>query len=466
MMVSKRLLIGIGLGALAGGNAVQAQPIVYASPPGKALYDHHDDSFTVRVREPGGTWHDLYEYRVKVDLDNPQQASMVMFGMVGPVEVAVQKNNGDVRRVEVRPGSKGVMPRLESNIAYFTLTRPVNLSVEFDGDRLHNLHLFANAEEPPVPDRSDPNFIYFGPGIHVPPDGQATFPIASNKTVYVAGGAIMKGQIDISNAANVRVIGHGLLEGGKEGITVTNSRNVTIDGPVVVNPQHYTVACGQSTGLTIRNFKTFSAGSWTDGLDLMSCSDVTIDNVFLRTSDDAIAIYADRWDHHGDARNYRVTNSTLWADVAHPINIGLHGSKDEPRIIENLVFRNIDILGHDEDDRNYQGALAITDGDNNLVRNVLFEDIRIDNVEEGMLFNFRVVFNEKYSLAPGRGIEGVKVRNVRFKGGMVNPSVIAGYANDRAVRNISIENLLIGGRSLDKSDVEVGAFVKGFSIRP
>ncbi|WP_157102570.1 glycosyl hydrolase family 28 protein [Sphingobium sp. TCM1] len=465
MKKTMMFMTAMSLGTLTGGERLDAQPIIYENPPGKALYDYHDDSFTVRVREPGGPWKDLYEYRVRVDGDNPQPASMVNFGMNGPVEVAVQKNDGAVRAVEIRPGSKAITARLNGNIAYFTLARPVNLSVEFDGDRLHNLHLFANPPEPAVPDRTDPNLIYFGSGIHMLPAGKQSFPIPSNKTVYVAGGAIVKGQLDISNATNVRVIGHGLLEGGKEGITVVNARNVLIDGPVVVNPVHYTILCGQSSGLTVRNFKTFSVGSWTDGIDLMSCSDVEIDNVFLRTSDDSIAIYADRWEHHGDARHYRVTNSTLWADVAHPINIGLHGSKDEPRVIEDLIFRNIDILGHDEDDRNYQGALAITDGDNNLVRKIVFEDIRIDRIEEGMIFNFRVLFNDKYSLAPGRGIEDVVVRNVRFRTGMINPSVVSGFAADRAVRGISIENVRVGDTLLRADDVEVGPFVKDFRVR-
>lgn len=456
---------GMGVGALTGAMRLEAQPIIYENPPGKALYDYHDDNFTVRVREPGGPWKDLYEYRVKVDGDNPQPASMVNFGMDGPIEVAVQKNNGAVEKVEIRPGSKGMTARLDGNIAYFALSRPMNLSIEFDGDRLHNLHLFANPPEPAVPDFADPDLIYFGPGIHMLPIGKQSFPVASNKTVYVAGGAIVKGQLDISNAMNVRVIGHGLLEGGKEGVAVINAREVLIDGPVVVNPQHYTILCGQSSGLTIRNLKTFSVGSWTDGIDLMSCSDVEIDNVFLRTSDDAIAIYADRWEHHGDARRYRVTNSTLWADVAHPINIGLHGSKDEPRVIEDLVFRNIDILGHDEDDRNYQGALAITNGDNNLVRKILFEDIRIDCIEEGMIFNFSVLFNDKYSLAPGRGIEDVVVRDVRFRTGIINPSVVSGFAAGRAVRGVSIENVRVGDKLLRAADVVVGPFVKDFQVR-
>lgn len=48
----------------------------------------------------------------------------------------------------------------------------------------------------------------------------------------------------------------------------------------------------------------------------------------------------------------------LWADVAHPINVGGHGDPDSltGEVIENLTFHNIDILEHDEDDPLYQGV--------------------------------------------------------------------------------------------------------------
>jgi hypothetical protein len=238
-----------------------------------------------------------------------------------------------------------------------------------------------------------------------------------------------------------------------------------VDGPIVLNPNHYSVLCGQSTGVAIRNLKSFSASSWSDGLDFMSCSDVRVDSVFMRNSDDTIAIYGGRWDYKGDSRNYRITNSILWADIAHPINIGLHGTPGAAEVLEDIAFRNIDILGHDEDDRDYQGVMAITDGDNNLVRDVRFEDIRIDSVEEGMLFNFRVVFNAKYSHAPGRGIERISVRNVRFKGGDINGPVIAGHSRDRVVRGVTIDNLTIGGKRLRRSDIQVGPFVEGLVVR-
>lgn len=437
---------------------------IHEPPAGKAFWSHLNDDFTVRVRVPGGEWRDLYEYNVKVDLDRPQDASMVFFDIAGPVEVSVKKNNGDVRRVEVRPDSAGVKFRLVGNTAHFRLDKPTRLSIEFDGDRLHNLHLFAEQPEPALP-AAGPGVIRFDHGIHVPPEGQKDFNIPSNSTVVIAGGALVQGMLVIRDAENVRVIGHGIIDRPERGILIERSRNVVVDGPTVINPKHYTVLCGQSSDVEIRNLKSFSASSWSDGLDFMSCSNVQVDRVFMRNSDDTIAIYGGRWEYKGDARNYRVTNSILWADIAHPINIGGHGTKGAAEVLENIEFRNIDVLGHDEDDRMYQGVMAISDADNNLVRNVLFEEFRIDDIEEGMLFNFRALYNPKYSHAPGRGIENVLVRNVRFKGGDINRSVIGGYDADRRVRNVTFENVTVAGKRLKRSDIDVGPFVDGLIVK-
>jgi hypothetical protein len=438
---------------------------IYSIPPA-AQYDHHNNAFTVRVREVGGEWRDLYEYRVMVDLNDPQPATMVSFDMAGPVEVAVQKNNGDVRRVEVRPDSKGVRARLVGRTAYMRLDRPQDISIEFDGDRLHNLHLFASPVESKVPDRDAPGVMWFGPGMHVPPNGGKTFDIPSGTTVYVAGGALLRGAINVSNAHDVKILGRGIIDEPVEGVIIANSRNVLIDGLIIRNSGHYSVLCGQSHNIVIRNFRAISSAKWSDGLDFMGCSDVVIDNVFMRNSDDTVAIYADRKGFQGDARNFTVTNSTLWADLAHPVNIGLHGNDKEPRVLENLTFRNIDVLLHQEDDRNYQGVLAISNSDNNLVRNVVFEDIRIDTILEGMLFNFRALFNDKYSLAPGRGIENVTVRNVHFKGGtIINVPVIAGYSDDRRVRNIVIDNVSVAGKRLKRADIDIGPWADDIVVK-
>jgi polygalacturonase len=327
--------------------------------------------------------------------------------------------------------------------------------------------LFANAIDKDIPVATDTNVIWFGPGIHVPPeDAEGAFRIPSNKTVYIDGGAMLRGKLLVDNASNVKIVGRGIIDQGGRGFEITKSSNVIVDGPIVINPKHYTVLCGQSSGVVIRNIKSFSAAPWTDGIDMMSCSDVEIDKVFLRTSDDSIAIYGHRWDYFGDARDISVTNSILWADVAHPINIGLHGNNKKPEIIENIAFKNIDILGHDEDDRNYQGAMAISNSDDNLVRNILFEDIRIDNIEEGMLFNIRVVYNEKYSHSPGRGVENVTFKNITSNASDINRSVIAGYSDSRAVKNITFKNVRVLGKRLQRDDFDVGDFVENVKVEP
>jgi hypothetical protein len=200
----------------------------------------------------------------------------------------------------------------------------------------------------------------------------------------------------------------------------------------------------------------------------MSCSDVVIDDLFMRNSDDCIAIYGHRWYFYGDARNYKVTNSILWAAIAHPINIGLHGNTEkEGEVIENLLFQNIDILEQVEDDPDYQGCMAISDGDLNLVRNVRFEDIWVDVFEEGQLFNLRVVNNAKYNTGPGRGIEQVAFKNISYAGLNLNPSVLKGLDAQHSIKNITFDNMTINGKEVKDAaaaNIKIGAFVKKVSF--
>jgi hypothetical protein len=255
----------------------------------------HNDDYTVKVRKPGGEWQDLFEYKVQVDMDKPTDASMVYFDFSGTVEVFVRKNNGTLNAVRMRPSLYGTKPIVNGNTITFTLTRPANISVEFNGDKLANLHIFANAVETSRPDSTDTNVIYFGPGIHESRDSVRAYRIPSNKTVYIAGGAIVKYKLICDRVKNVKILGRGLLYQPQEGIQVSYSDSITIDGITVVNPTYYTVRGGESNHIVISNIKSFSSKSWSDGIDLMSCSNVAIDGVFMRNSDDCIAIYGHRW---------------------------------------------------------------------------------------------------------------------------------------------------------------------------
>jgi hypothetical protein len=166
----------------------------------------------------------------------------------------------------------------------------------------------------------------------------------------------------------------------------------------------------------------------------------------MRNSDDNIAIYGHRWDYYGNTKDVTVSNSVLWADVAHPILVGTHGDPADPDTLEDMKFMNLDILDQAEAQVGYQGCMSINAGDANLVRNVRFEDIRVGDIREGQLVNLRVMYNRKYNTAPGMGIENVYFKNISYSGSRANLSMIAGYDSVRSIRNVVFENLQINGR--------------------
>jgi len=449
---------------------INAQQLITYPVPQAVVYSMHNDDYTVKVRKPGGEWQDLYEYNVKVDLDKPQDASMVYFDFSGSVEVFVRKNNGNLQTVKVRPASYEIKPIVNGNTITFTLTEPKKISIEFNGDKLHNLHVFANPIEKNRPDSNDANVIYFGPGVHYPKDSiKKEFRIPSNKTVYIDGSAIFRGKFVCDHVNNVRIIGRGIIDRPQEGIAINFSNNVEVEGIIFINPAHYTVAGGQSKKIMIRNVKSFSSQGWSDGLDFMSCSDVAIDDVFMRNSDDCIAIYGHRCNVFGNAKNYSISNSSLWADIAHPINIGLHGDAQRGGdTLENIVFKNIDILEQDEDDPNYEGCMAISDGDFNLVRNIRFEGIRVDDFEEGQLLNIRTVFNQKYNAGPGRGVQNIYFKNISYNGINNSLSIINGLDKDHIVQGVTFENLRINGKLItnaEEGNIKVGEFTKNIIFK-
>lgn len=447
--------------------SVNAQLVTYPDALNAGMPPN--DDYTVKVRIPGGDWKDLFEYKVSVDMDNVQSASMVQFDMGSPVEVMVKKNNGLIQDVKIRPLASDIQHTVDRNVILFRLEKPQYLSVEFNGDRLHNLHLFANPLETETYTGSSNKVMYFGPGVHRPQDLPNTqIQIPSNTTVYLAPGAVVKAKFLIDKVENVRIIGRGILDHPLRGVEITHSKNILIDGITVVNPDHYTIFGGEANGLTIKNLKSFSCKGWSDGIDLMCCNDVLIDNVFMRNSDDCIAIYAHRWSYYGGSQNITLQNSVLWADIAHPVNIGGHGNPEDEvgEMVENIIVRNIDILEQDEDDPLYQGCMVIDCGDKNLVRKVLFEDVRVESIQEGRLFHVNVRFNPKYDRQPGRGIEDVTFRNITYNGVGENPSLIKGLDEERNVENVTFENVVINGKKMESIDGFItNGYIRGIKVK-
>lgn len=401
------------------------------------------------------------------------EAAFTQFSFAGSeVEVCVRwLGEGEIDSVRVRPLSLGIQAEVEGRDIRFRLSGPQNVSVEVNGDLYHNLMVFACPEEDasahsPALKKAKARgrkaagvrierqgLIYFGPGLHTLEDGVLRVP--SRTTVYVAGGAVVKGHFDVDSAEQVRIVGRGVIDsGGREGIYVRHSRHVEVDGLVLTQ-----LPVGESAYVDISNVKTISSYAWGDGLNVFASSHVNYSHCFARTSDDCTTVYATRKGFTGSARHISMSHCVLWADIAHPIFIGLHGNVERPDTIEHLRYHDIDILGQMEQQTDYQGCMAIGAGDLNLVRHVEFSDIRVEDIREGQLFNLRTTWNEKYCRAPGHAIEDVTFRNVTYQGRRPNLSILSGYSPEHPVRGVRFENLRINGRHIsDNMEGKPGYF--------
>jgi hypothetical protein len=416
-----------------------------------------NNSFTVKVRSSGGSWQRLGVYLAKLPLIDPttgsnkaQNSSWAAFDFSGTVEVEVTYNQGGFEKARIRPDSYGIKPEVLGSTVRFTLDRPRNVVVQVDDKIFDCLHLFANPLEENPPAEGDKNVMYFGPGLHTPTNGELKVP--SNTTVYLAPGAVLNSFVLFEGVENSRLIGRGVIYNSKWGaMLIRKCENVTVDGITILNPRYENIRVAESKNFTIRNLRAFSHQGWGDGIQLYCSENVTVDGCFLRTSDDCIALYTHRWDFYGDTRNITVKNCSLWADVAHPINIGVHGNSDTPEMLENLNFENIDILDHREPQVTYQGAIAFMVGDSNLVRDVRFDNIRVEDFRWGQLIHMRVEYNPKYNTSAGRGIESVYIKDLSYNGKNADLSMIAGLDAEHAIKDVTFENLRVNGKLIADS---------------
>ena len=132
--------------------AIRAQVSIPHWPEDKTLERSAD--YKVSVRTADGDWQPLEVLSCQVNLASRSKASFAEFDMGEPVSVRVKCLRGDVAddaEVVVRPQSNGIeAKRVDAHTVEFALQQPKYLSIEYDGDRAHNLHLFAN-NPPPFP---------------------------------------------------------------------------------------------------------------------------------------------------------------------------------------------------------------------------------------------------------------------------------------------------------------------------
>ena len=123
---------------------------------------------------------------------------MSYFDFDGEVEVSVTAHKEEIKAARIRPLSYGITPQVSGNTLTFKLNSPQLV------DRSQRRHLSqpsplrqsdrpeqsAETGHEPEEVEKDRNLIYFAPGMHRLPGD--TLNVPSGKTVYIAGGAIVR----------------------------------------------------------------------------------------------------------------------------------------------------------------------------------------------------------------------------------------------------------------------------------
>ncbi len=82
------------------------------------------------------------------------------------------------------------------------------------------------------------------------------------------------------------------------------------------------------------------------------------------------------------------------------------------------------------------------------MRDITFDNIRVEDFRQGQLINIRIFFNKKYCAAPGKSVSGILFKDITYNGGNSELSIIAGYDDSRKVSDITFENLVINGQKI------------------
>ena len=225
-----------------------------------------------------------------------------------------------------------------------------------------------------------------------------------------------------------------------------------------------------------------------DGIDIEASRNVHVADTFLRNDDDCVAVKSKP---KGDGKgvvteDILIENTIFWnALPGNAMEIGFELVADA---IRNVTFRNCDIIRVERG-----AAFSIHTGDNALVENINFEDIRVEDVR-GDFADFYIGLSiysvdcpdpyrrsdprrkpvppelqdppsgdnrgqwllpkDKAEYAGKRGtIRNVVFRHIQFlspPGGKLPSSLFIGYDDEHPVENVLFENISLDGQQLTR----------------
>jgi hypothetical protein len=390
--------------------------------------------------------------------DGRQVASFATYHLDHAATVIVRCSQ-PVSDVSVHPLRTAPPVLVNGSTVEFALARGANLALKADGKWLYLLHV--EMREPPTAD-----VLRFASGA-VYEVGEIE--LRSNQTLWIEPGALVKGTVRAVDVENTHIGGGGILDsewgpitGWQRQVVIENGEGITVRDVTLIRPRSWMLVLGGCREVLVENLHEFGACVGSDGVDIVGCQDVTIRGGLFRNNDDCVVVKA--FDHPRATRRswahnvsgIRVEGLILADDRAgNGLEIGHELRVDEVRDIQ---FRDIDILHV----HGYGAPFSINAGDRATVRDVLFEDIRVEHHYD-KLINMRVM-RSRFNRDEQRGqIRNVVFRNIDVHISDSNPgyttSVMGGYDAEHTVSGVRFESFRLDGKSVCSLD-ELDCFTK------
>lgn len=319
--------------------------------------------------------------------------------------------------------------------------------------------------------------------------------LKSNLTLHLAAGAVIKGTgqladhpkgdilgtqfIFFEDCENVRIQGRGVIDGNGRELRLSSkneygsraflvrslrARNISIHDVILRDSAAWTVHLVESEdidvigckliGNTIYDDPDFPWELNTDGFDPDNSSRVLIENCFISTNDDAIAVKL-RYGERRDMSDITFRDNVVWT-VKSALKVGTEVYEKK---LSKVRFENNDVI---HADRGivvylYRGADV---SDISWVGNH-FEFIGGDAKEMNLVFQIRDV--------EGRGkMRDLLIKDNTFERFSKNLSEMTGLDDEHEINGVVFENLVIHGQkrlNAKDAEIEVKAHVDGITFR-
>lgn len=428
------------------GGLVLAEVEVYPRP---GLSIRSSTAYSVTVIQEGQRYESfVYQIQAQETRDwRHNVCSFTTFSFSEPVVIEVKKLNGAwINSCRVYPSSYGITPELVGyNTVRFSVARPMKkMAVIFnDNWTTHPLLVFADPLETNAPQPGDADVIYFGPGVHdaglIRPHG--------GQTVYLAGGAYVKGAIVALDMPNLTIRGRGILsqedmafhESHAVDLSGPGNRGCVVEGITLIQMAYFGVVC-HGWDNHIRNVKI--VGAWRFNNDGVSAPwGGTVEDCFLKCDDDAIKVYSS---------SSTVCRNVIWQmenGAVYQIGWNVPAESFGIHVYDDDIIRT----EHRWDNPNNAIICAIHSGNGHL-HDYLFENIRVENYN-WCLFKIQLTPNKPGNpvAAPGQ-ISNITIRDlVATDCHLECQGFIHGWNPEHTVSDVTFDRLVINGRMVESA---------------